>query len=288
MGRLRKIAFLLPFFAFSGCSFKTLALHSTAELLDVGVAAYYDESDTQLAKDSMASQLKFVEGLLRNEPTNERLNLLAAQGFGSYAFLFIEDVEPERAKPLYLRGRDYALRSLAGRPALANPAALTPDELDQALGQAAKADAPALFWGAFCWAAFINLSKGSADALAQLPKAVSFMKRAQALDPQYNFAGADLFFGTYFASRPRMLGGDPEKAKTHFLWAKRITSGKYLMTYVLEAKTLAVALQDRALFDSLLAKVREGQAGALPGARLADEVAKLKAAALKEKADDLF
>jgi hypothetical protein len=114
------------------------------------------------------------------------------------------------------------------------------------------------------------------------------MKRSHELAPEYDFAGSDLFFGVYFASRPKLLGGDPEKAKEHFKWAERLTDGKYLMTYVLEARTLAVGLQDRALFESLLAKVQQSPAGRLPQARLADEVAKRKAAALMEKIDDLF
>src|SRR3989339_2212981 len=119
MARLKKTALLLPFFplgALSGCSLNTLALRSTTTLMGRGVSAYYDESDPQLAREAMASQLKFIEGLLQSDPKDGRLNLLAAEGFGSYAFLFIEDSQPERAKAFYLRGRDYALRSLGTEP----------------------------------------------------------------------------------------------------------------------------------------------------------------------------
>ena len=288
MARLKKITFLIPLFGLCSCSLNTLALRSTATLLDRGVAAYYGESDPQLAREAMASQLKFVEGLLQSDLQNRRLNRLAAEGFGGYTFLFIEDAQPERAKSLYLRGRDYGLRALSARPGLAGLAALMPDDLEKALQRASPADAPALFWAAFCWSGFIKLSRDSPQAVAELPKAVAVMKRANELDPDYDFAGSDLFFGVYFASRPPLLGGNPEKAKEHFQRAERLTQGKYLMAYVLEAKTLAVALQDRALFESLLAKVKDSPAGLLPNARLADEVAKLKAAALMEKINDLF
>ena len=288
MARLKKIASLIPLFGLCACSLQTLALRSTGELMDRGVAAYYDESDPQLAREAMASQLKFVEGLLQSDPKNRRLNRLAAEGFGGYTFLFIEDAQPERAKVFYLRGRDYALRALSAQPGLANLAAMMPDDLERALKSAGKADAPALFWAAFCWSGFINLSKDSPQAVAELPKAVAVMKRSQELDPRYDFAGSDLFFGVYYASRPKLLGGNPAKAKEHFQRAGSLAQGQYLMAYVLEAKSLAVALQDRALFESLLAKVKDSPAGRLPGARLADEVAKLKAAALMEKANDLF
>jgi hypothetical protein len=281
MAGLKKIAFLLPLFtlgALTGCSLNTLALRSTAALMDRGVAAYYEEPDPQLAREALASQLKFVEGLLQSDPKNERLNRLAAEGFGSYAFLFLEDSQPQRAKALYLRGRDYALRSLGARP----------EEVEGTLQARGRSDAPALFWASFCWAGFINLSKDSPAAVVELPKAVSLMKRSHELAPDYNFAGADLFFGVYFASRPKLLGGDTGKAAEHFKWAERLTQGRYLMAYVLEARSLAVALQDRARFKALLAKVKDAPAGRLPQARLADEVAKLKAAALMEKFDDLF
>lgn len=281
MARLKKTALLLPFFtlaALTGCSLNTLALRSTTTLMGRGVSAYYDESDPQLAREAMASQLKFIEGLLQSDPKDGRLNLLAAEGFGSYAFLFIEDSQPQRAKAFYLRGRDYALRSLD----------TTPERAEGSLAARGRADAPALFWAAFCWAGHINLAKDSPEAVVGLPAAVALMKRAHELDPDFNFAGADLFFGAYFASRPKLLGGDTGKAEEHFKWAQRLTGGEYLMADVLEAKTLAVALQDRARFEALLAKVKEAPAGRLPGARLADEVAKLKAASLMEKIDDLF
>ena len=98
------------------------------------------------------------------------------------------------------------------------------------------------------------------------------MKRAWELDKEFHFGGPDLFFGVYYASRPAMLGGDPAKAKTHFEWARRLTAGKYLMAYVLEARYYAVAVQDRELFTALLTRVKDSPAGALPDARLSAEL----------------
>ncbi|MDE2237794.1 MAG: hypothetical protein KGK30_07885, partial [Elusimicrobia bacterium] len=149
-------------------------------------------------------------------------------------------------------------------------------------------DVPGLFWAAFDWAGYIDLSKDSPDALADLPKAAALMARARALDPDYHFAGPELFFGVYYASRPRMLGGDPQKARAEFEDARRRTHEEYLMAYVLEARYAAVALQDRALFTGLLRQVLAAPAGRLPNARLTDEVAKLEAKNLLERTDDFF
>ena len=51
---------------------------------------------------------------------------------------------------------------------------------------------------------------------------------------------------------------------------------------------IPVAAQDQTLYKELLEKVRLGQAGALPKARLSDEVAKIKAAQLLSKTDEYF
>lgn len=261
---------------------KTVALRATASLMSDGASSTHDEADPQLAREAIPGQLKLVESLLVSEPGNRDLRLLAAEGFSGYAFLFLEETEPERAKALYLRGRDHALALLR------EPLPETLDQLEPRLAKARKDEARALFWAAFGWSGAINLSRDSADAVADLPKAVAVMKRVHELDKELHFAGPDLFFGVYFASRPAMLGGDIEKARTHFEWARRLTAGKYLMAYVLEARYLAVGLQDRALFETLLKRVLEAPAGALPRARLTDEVAKRRAAAMLEKADDYF
>lgn len=261
---------------------RTVALRTTASLMSEGVSATHDEADPQLAREAIPGQLKLVESLLVSEPRNRDLRFLAAEGFSAYAFLFLEETEPERAKALYLRGRDH------GAALLDAPLPATLEELEPRLAKARKEDARALFWTAFGWSAAINLARDSAEAVADLPKAVAIMRRVHELDKEVQFAGPDLFFGMYYASRPAMLGGDIEKARTHFEWARRLTAGKYLMAYVLEARYLAVGLQDRAMFETLLKRVQEAPAGALPRARLTDEVAKRRAAALLEKADDYF
>lgn len=282
------LALVLMGFGPLGCSLKAIALRSTAELLQDGAVAFHEESDPAFAQETMGSQLKLVEALLQNDPANPRLLLLAAEGFNGYSFLFLEDPQPERAKGLYLRGREYALKTLARRPAFARLTELPLEGLEQALKKAEPADVAALFWAGFGWAGWINLSKDSAAAVAELPKAVLLMQRVRELDPGFHFGGPSMFFGVYYASRPAILGGDIRKAKADFQEARRLTSGHYLMTYVLEARYYAVAAQDQELFKSLLAKVREAPAGALPRARLADEVAKRKAAALLQQMEEFF
>lgn len=264
------------------------AVGYTASLLTRGRPATLDEPDYQLAKDAMPAQLKLLETLIAAQPADRDLRRLAAEGFGGGAFLFLEETEPARAKGLYLRGRDHALAALALKPEFAGLAAKPLDAFAAALKSATKDDVPDLFWTGFGWAGWINLSKDDAAALADLPKAVALMTRVQELDPSYHFAGADLFFGIYYASRPVLLGGDPKKAKEAFERAHKATRGQYLMTHVLDARWYAVAAQDKELYSQLLKKVLESPSGRLPEARLTDEAAKRRAAVLLEKIDDYF
>ncbi len=275
--------------AASSCvSIDRAAVRTAAGILEKGRTATLEEADWQLGRDAFAAQLKLVEGLLASEPESRPLRRMAAEGFGGSAFLFVEDENPARAKGLYLRGRDHALAALALKDDFKDLAARPLDEFEARLKRAVKDDVPDLYWAGFGWAGWVNLSKDDAAALADLPKAVALLKRVYELDPTFQFGGADLFFGVYYASRPPILGGDPGKAKTHFEWAHKITKGSYLMTHVLNARWYAVAVQDRELFKQLLSKVLSSPSGVLPEARLTDEAAKRKAAALLEKTDDLF
>lgn len=273
----------------SGCaSIDRYALRTTASMLERGRKAALEEPDYQLGRDAVASQLKLIETLLVSEPGNLSLRRLVAEGFGGYAFLFVEDAEPERAKGLYIRGRNHALAALELKSVFVGLKDKSIDDVEKALKWAKKEDVPDLYWAGFGWAGMINLSKDDASALADLPKVLLLMKRVYELDPSFQFGGPDLFFGVYYASRPPMFGGDYAKARTHFEWAHKITRGQYLMTHVLNARWYAVAMQDRELYKQLLTKVVEAPAGVLPEARLTDEAAKKKAAGLLEKVDDYF
>lgn len=276
--------------ALSSCAstLDRVALRSTADLLARGRVASLDEPDFQLAKDAMPSQVKLVETLIAADPSDRSLRRLAAESFGGGAFLFLEDADPARAKGFYLRGRDHALAALALKPAFAGLASRPLDDFTASLKSATKDDVPDLFWAGFGWGGFVNLSKDDAAALADLPKVVALMTRVEELDPSFHFGGADLFFGVYYASRPVLLGGNPKKAQEAFARAAQSAKDEYLMTDLLDARWYAVAVQDKELFTRLLKKVVESPSGRLPEARLTDEAAKRKAAALLEKTDDYF
>lgn len=288
--------------AFCGCSMKTMAIRSTAEIMDDGMAAFYDEEDVVFAREAASSNLKLIEGLIRGDPGNEKLLLTAAQGFGGYAFGFMEmdmeryyDVDDDkyeetkaRAKIFYRRGLKYALKIIAPRypkfKELMEKGAV--DEMQQMAAKIDKKYIGALFWTAFCWGSIINLSRDDMTAISALPKVKAVMARVMEIDETYFNAGPHLFFAVLNAGMPQALGGNPEEAKKHFEIAFKINDNKLMLANVFYARFYAVAVQDRELYEKQLDKVLEAPNDIFPGQTLYTMLAKERAKILKGRTDD--
>lgn len=253
----------------SGCSLNRTAARVTAGVIDEGLPAVYAQGDAKYAREALPANLQLMEILLASAPGDRRLLANAAQGFCGYAMLFLEDEDDARASGFYLKGEGYALRALKG----AGPE------------NARKADAPALFWHTFCKASYINLNKDKPEAVAALPELEPAIKKLLELDPAYYHGGPHALAGAYDAMRPKMFGGDPERAKAAF--ERALAAENFLFYRYLYARHAAVAAQDAELFEKLLGEVlsapeKEGDT------RLPDAVAKARARKLLEKKDELF
>ncbi len=65
----------------------------------------------------------------------------------------------------------------------------------------------------------INLQKDKVSLYAYVPIAKAMYDWVCSKNPQINHGACDIFYGSYEASRPSMLGGNPKKGKEHFLKA---------------------------------------------------------------------
>lgn len=285
---MRKTAFLLSLSLIAACSPATVAVRTTARLVADGRPALRGEGDPEVAEAAIPAQLKLLEGLLVSDPGNPEMLIALAEGWTGYAFLFVEDKDPVRAASFYRRGAAYGLTLLARREEWRGLDAFTPEDLEAALRVAEPMDVPALYWTATAWAGWANADKGDPAALAVVPKAARLMEVVLRLDPAFEHGGPDLFFGVYYASRPRIAGGDPSKALVHFGRVFERTGRRYVPAHYLMMRTYAAGELDEELFKRLGAEAAAADPGALPDARLANEVAKRKAKALLEKMDELF
>lgn len=285
---MRPIIFLFITFLISGCSIQQLAIRSVGSIMDNGFIVLNEEQDLDIAEKSAASNLKLIEAIIKSDPENKDLLLLACMGYSSYSLGFVEDESAERAKIFYERSKEYGLQILKKNKTFANALNGDLQKFTNALQTFKREDIPQLFWTAIGWGSYVSLSLTEPQSLADLPKVEAIMKYITENDPAYFYGGAHFFLGTLYGSRPKMLGGDPEKSKMHFEECLKINGGKFLMTYVYYARSYAVQIQDEELFENILNKVDETSIDILPEARLSNAIAKKKAAILRNSIDELF
>jgi tetratricopeptide (TPR) repeat protein len=272
---------------FEGC-IQTIALRSMGGILDNGLASFNEESDLQLAHEALGSNLKLIEALIKSDPENEQFLTFAAQGYQAYGLAFCEDDSVERARVFYLRGKEYGMRVLRKNKNFREAMNGDLTQFHEALKTFSKDDVPAIFWTAFCWGSYVNITRTDVIGLADLPKVNALVEFVAEKDPSYYHGSALLFLGTMEATTPKALGGNPEKAKAYFEKCLSLNGGKFLLTQLYYARSYAVQNLDRELFESLLKQIEDASIDVLPEARLANIIAKQKARKLLAQANDLF
>jgi tetratricopeptide (TPR) repeat protein len=266
---------------------KKLTVGATATLLEEVARSSYKQSDLRIIREGMPAYLMLMDGMIEAWPDNEQLLIVAAQSYSSFASAFVEDQDKEYAKQLFGRGRQYALRSLEIR-GFKEPLQRSLEDFKEGLKGLGKKDVPYIFWGATCWANWINLNLDSMEALAELPRVELMMQRVLEIDGEFYYGGPHLFMGIWFASRPKIAGGDLKKAQRHFLKALDLGQGKFLMAYVYYANYYARQTLDKDLFISTLQKVLETPADISPELTLFNTVAKKKAKELLSRVEEYF
>ena len=266
---------------------KTMTVAATASLLEDVAKASNKQSDLMLIRRGMPSYLMLIDGMVEALPDNKRLLISAAQLYASYASTFIQDEDQIYATALYARARDYALRALE-QNGFKNPATRPFDDFEIGLYDLGKNDVPYIFWAASCWGSWISLNQGSMEAMAELPRVELLMKRVLELDEAFYYGGAHIFMGVLDASKPRVAGGNLDRARDHFLKAIELGDGKFLMARIYYADYYAKKAFDRELFISILEKVLDTPADITPELTLLNTVAHTKAKEMLNQVDEYF
>jgi tetratricopeptide (TPR) repeat protein len=272
----------------SACVYsKKATVASTAALLEEVAKSSSRQSDLRLIREGTPAFLMLMDGMIEALPDSAPLLLAAARAYSSYASTFVDEEDQEYAKVLLKQAKDYALRALeirGLRGVLQSPL----EEFKEALKNYSRDDLPYLFWGASCWAGWIGHHLDSVEALADLPRVEWMMRRSLEIDEGFYYGGPHLFMGIWYASRPKMAGGDLAKAREHFLKAIDLGHGEFLMASVYFAQHYARQTQDKDLFVSTLQKVLETPAHVPPELTLVNTVAKKRAQQLLGRVDEFF
>ena len=261
------------------------------------------DDDPELVRGAVPFGLKTMEGLLAEIPEDDGLLLNLASSFTQYAWAFVlqdadmaemagRSVEAreghERARKLFLRGRDYGLRALELRYKGITARLLSARNLEPALALLEAKDAPLLYWTAAAWALAISNGKSDMQLVSELPAPVAMMRRGMALDGSFDRGAFQEFFVTYEGGRSTADGGGAAVARAYLDQALQLSGGKKLGPMVSFAESALVQQQDRAEFERILRQVLAADVNAAPEFRLANVLAQRRARALLDHADDLF
>lgn len=271
-----------------GCSTSQLVARGAAPLIEHGVAAMNRETDLELARASIPTNLKMIEALLLADPDNAAYRLQAAMGFHGYALGFVETEDRDRAIGLYRRALDHALVALDRAGISQATLEADPAALEQALAALDARAVPALFWAGSAWGKWIELQLDDPARLAELPRVEALMRRALALDETYYHGGAHLFFGVYYGGRAPMFGGDFVRAAGHFDRAALLSRNRLLLAEVYRARYLLRQMGEREAFHAALKRVLDAPQGDDADLNLANALARKQAAALLAQEEELF
>jgi predicted anti-sigma-YlaC factor YlaD len=285
------ILFLLILSFTSSCSVKKMAMKSIANSMSSGNSIFQAENDPELVADA----LPFI--LMMYEPA---LLLASSKAFTmySYGFLMTEaDMEDrsdfgkamhlrQRARGLFLRARDYALRGLEQKHPGFNEK--LQKDYRAAIEMTDESDIDLLYWCGAAWAAAFASSKDDLELLMELTISAAMVERVLELDSDYSDGAAHDFFISYYGSRPKAMGGSIKKAREHFSRSVEISQGSNAGTYVALATSVSIRTQDEEEFRVLLEKALEVEIDAYPDKRLSNVIMQRKARWLIDNIGDFF
>ena len=280
--------FLLPVIlaavTVSGCY--SLVSRAGAGLANNLTTAMMEQDDPVLVREAIPSYLLMVDSFIVSDPDNAAMLNAGGQLYAAYGAAFVGD--PERARVLTARARDYGARALCS----ANKHAcdldgLSYEEFVSKISKVSGKAADELYTYTLTSLAYIRANSYDYLALADLPKIEFAMQHLLSIGAGQNEIDTYLYLGILNTLRPEALGGHPEEGKMYFERAINLSDGENLPAKVEYARSYARLVYDRELHDELLNEVIAAPVQQ-PGKTLFNVMAQKQAAALLATADDYF
>ena len=271
-----------------GCSTSRMAVDVMTPILENTTDVALRSSDPQLVGDALPTSLLLLEGMLETHPKQRDVASLLSMLYFAYGFAFVEPSDPVRASGLYARGAEVGWIGWGRREGAAAIRSGTFAELGVALEKVSRDDAAALLWVAANWGMWIQQNLHDPKAAADFARLVPLADKIAGLDEGLFWGMPRVLLGAMHASRPVLLGGNPERSADEFARAEEISEGNLLLAKVFFAKTYCVQAFDREAFEASLHAVLDAPTGMLPDAELLNQIARIQAKDLLARADDIF
>lgn len=284
----------------SGCSVSHFAVNRLGDALADGGSTFSADPDPELVAAAVPFSLKLMESLLAESPRHRGLLLASARGFTQYAYAFVQleaerlestdlaaaETGRRRARALYVRARDYALRGLAVRHR--DFATLLATDPQAALRSTDRNDVALLYWSAVAWAAAIGLAKDEPDLVADLPLVSALIDRALALDESFDDGAIHSFLISYASARLDQAGDLEDRMRMHYERALALSNGRSAAAHLSWAESMCLPRQDRACFEQALHAALAIDVDAAPERRLANVLMQRRAEWLLGRVERLF
>lgn len=245
-----------------GCSsMQKMAVRNISPLFIEGSNLLTTERSWELFRESAPGNLKFLETIYLQDKSNHELLATLVKGYAGYAYAVPETLamgdrlegleespHQKYAIAIYTKSMDYGMDYLQHK-GIKRRDLLETDEkallklLNEKLN---KKDHSAVLFTAQSWGSLINLQQDNVALVSHVPKVKLLFDWVCQKDPDFENGVCDIFYAQYEASRPRMLGGNPEKAKQLYAEAIRKRPRHLLMRLGLIQYSLLPAFDQEA------------------------------------------
>jgi len=286
----------------AGCSFDHLARRQMTRMtLDI-VSVYDRETDVELARTTLATSLKLLEGAIISDSNNPALLTAAARGYSRYSWGFIEPEFEQaqfdgdtasvsktsaRAADFYQRAKEFGVRALLCKNHdLASFETCDLTTFENLLQQLDSINAQALYWTAFAWGNLLRFQIISGNLPTHLIKVRMMMERVTQLENSFYAAQAHTFLGAFYASLPPILGRNMELANKHLAKGIDISKGEFLPARLAYGRYYQFLIGDQDGYRVTLQAIINAPAGNNQSYALDNAVAKAQARKLLERCQD--
>ena len=298
------LLFAMVLFLLAGCSIQEFVVDELSNALTSsgGAGVFLGDDDPQLVADALPFAIKLYESLLAMNPDHEGLLLTTGSLYIMYANAFIQGPanrleleefdkqvsEFQRARKLYLRGRDIVSSIIEMRYPGFNDALLKDEGLDPYLEGFTEDDVPFLYWLASGWFAPVTIDSFDLDILLRLPAVLKVLNRAYELEPEFNNGAFEELFISVYAALPEAMGGGHDKAMEAFERAMALQNGSSAGPYVSLALSVARPQQNADWFIELMEAALAVDVDAHPQNRLINTITQERARWYLDHIDDFF
>ena len=224
-----RITMLTLLLGLVGCSsIQKVAVKGVTPIFVDGSQQLEKEKNWDFFREAMPANLKLYEIIYLQDKKNLELLASLVKGYAGYAFgvaetlaygdelaTIEESANRRSAIALYTRCLDFGIEYLQQkgieRKDLLN---LDEEPLKKLLSkQLSKKDQQTLLYTAQAWGSLMNLQKDNIALISYVPKVKVLFDWVCGKDANIENGVCDMYFAQYEAARPRILGGNPEKAK---------------------------------------------------------------------------